>query len=150
MYSHFMSCLRFLSPNLQWINHTCCLSYTDNTMPADALATLWARASSGMVLTPKPKYSIASIRRIYQSHRYGRPQAAFCEPAGSYDKTTRTAICFKHKTQYLLIRAPYTRIVVFWHISNIPPMISQSQINCNTPTFYIAAIYCYTTGSWLL
>ena len=70
-----------------------------------------------------------------------------------YDKTTRAAICFEHKTQYLLIRAPYTRIVVFWHISNIPPMISQSQISCNTPTFCIAAIfvkYCYTTGSWLL
>ena len=30
------------------------------------------------------------------------------------------------------MRAPYTRIVVFWHISNIPPMISQSQISCNT------------------
>ena len=78
---------------------------------------------------------------IDQSHRYGRPQAACREPAGSYDKTTRTAICFEHKTQYLLIRAPHTRIVVFWHISNIPPMISQSQISCNTPTFYIAAIF---------
>ena len=90
---------------------------------------------------------------IDQSHRYGRPQAACREPAGSYDKTTRTAICFEHKTQYLLIHAPYTRIVVFWHISNIPPMISQSQISCDTPTFYIAAIfvkYYYTTGSWLL
>ena len=90
---------------------------------------------------------------IDQSHRYGRPQATCREPAGSYDKTTRTTICFEHKTQYLLIRAPYTRIVVFWHTSNIPPMISQSQISCNTPTFYIAAIfvkYCYTTGSWLL
>ena len=55
--------------------------------------------------------------------------------------------------QYLLIRAPHTRIMVFWHISNIPPMISQSQISCNTLIFYIAAIfvkYCYTTGSWLL
>ena len=64
-----------------------------------------------------------------------------------YDKTTRTAICFEHKTQYLLIRAPYTRIVVFLH------MIWQSQISCKTPMFYIAAIfvkYCYTTGSWLL
>ena len=93
------------------------------------------------------------LHPIDQSHRYGRPQAACREPAGSYDKTTRTAICFEHKTQYLLIRAPYTRIVVFWHISNIPPMISQSLISCNTPTFYIAAIfvkYCYTTGSWLL
>ena len=90
--------------------------------------------------------------RIDQSHRYGHHQAACREPAGSYDKTTWTAICFEHKTQYHLIRAPYTRIVVFWHISNIPPMISQSQISC-TPTFYIATIfvkYCYTTGSWLL
>ena len=78
---------------------------------------------------------------IDQSHRYGRPQAAYREPAGSYDKTTRTAVCFEHKMQYLLIHAPYTRIVVFWHISNIPPMISQSQISCNTPTFYIAAIF---------
>ena len=87
------------------------------------------------------------------AHRYGRPQAACREPAGGYDKTTRTAICFEQKTQYLLIHAPYTRIVVFWHMSNIPPMILQSQISCNTPTFYIAAIfveYCYTTGSWLL
>ena len=95
----------------------------------------------------------AGILLIDQSHRYGRPQPPCREPAGSYDKTTRTAICFEHKTQYILIHAPYTRIVVFWHISNIPPMISQSQISCNTPTFYIAAIfvkYCYTTGSWLL
>ena len=30
---------------------------------------------------------------------------------------------FEHKTQYLFIRAPYTYIVVFWHMSNIPPMI---------------------------
>ena len=90
---------------------------------------------------------------IDQSHRYGRHQAACHEPAGSYDKTTWTAICFEHKTQYILIHAQYTPIVVFWHISNIPSMISQSQISCNTPTFYIAAIfvkYCYTTGCWLL
>ena len=100
----------------------------------------------------KPALSL-SLDRIDQSHRYGRPQAACREPAGSYDKTTRTAICFEHKTQYFSIRAPYTRIVVFWHISNMPPMISQSQISCNTPTFYIAAIfvkYWYSTGSWLL
>ena len=72
---------------------------------------------------------------IDQSHKCGRHQAACREPAGSYDKTTRTAICFEHKTQYLLIRAPYTRIVVFWHISNIPPMASQSLNSCNTPMF---------------
>ena len=90
-------------------------------------------------------HTVASIRPV--------SQAACHEPAGSYDKTTRTAICFEPKTQYLLIRAPFTRIVVFWHISNIPPMISQSQISCSTSTFYIATFfvkYCYTTGSWLL
>ena len=108
-------------------------------------------------LSPGPRQAIvwtnAGTLLIDRSHIYGHPQAACREPAGSYDKTTRTAICFEHKTQYLLIRAPSTHIVVFWHISNIPPMISQSQISCNTPTFYIAAIivkYCYTTGSWLL
>ena len=95
------------------------------------------------------------ITPIDQSHRYGCHQVACREPVGSYDKTTWTAIaiCFEHKTQYLLICAPYTRIVVFWHISNMSPMISQSQISCNTPTFYTATIfvkYCYTTNSWLL
>ena len=86
---------------------------------------------------------------LYTSLTYA---GAARRPAGSYDKTTRTAICFEHKTQYLLIRAPYTRIVIFWHIGNIPHMISQSQISCNTPTFCIAVFvkYCYTTGSWLL
>ena len=70
-------------------------------------------------------FTCSPVCSIDQSHRYGRHQAACREPAGTYDKTTRTAICFEHKTQYILIRAPYTRIVVFWHISN---MISQSQI----------------------
>ena len=95
----------------------------------------------------------AKLVSIDQSHRYGRHQAACSGPAGSYDKTSRTAICFEHKTQYLLTRAPWNRIVFFWHISNIPPMILQSRISCNTPKFYIVAIfvkYCYTTSSWLL
>ena len=55
--------------------------------------------------------------------------------------------------KYVLIHGPYTRIVVFWHISNTPLMISESQIGYNTAMFCIAAIfvkYCYTIGSWLL
>ena len=31
------------------------------------------------------------------------------------------------------MHAPYTHIVVFWHVNNIPPMISYSQICCNAP-----------------
>ena len=72
---------------------------------------------------------------IDQSHRHGRPQAACREPAGSYDKTTRTAICFEHKTQYLLIHAPYTRIVVFWHISNLPPLFRRVKLVVIPPRF---------------
>ena len=64
---------------------------------------------------------ISGVWVIDQSHRYGRHQTACREPAGSYDKSIRTDICFEHKTQYLLIRAPYARTLVFWHISNIPP-----------------------------
>ena len=60
---------------------------------------------------------------------------------------------FRHKTQYALIHAPYTHIVVFWHIGNIPLVISKSQIYYNTSTFGIVVIfvkYCYTASSWLL
>ena len=39
----------------QWSNPTCCLSYTVNTMPADAQATYGATASAGMVMTPEPE-----------------------------------------------------------------------------------------------
>ena len=91
---------------------------------------------------------------------HNRPVSQIRAPSGGLSRTSgklwqdySNCYMFEHKTQYLLIRAPYTRIVVFWYISNIPPMISQSQISCNTPTFYIAATfvkYCYTTGSWLL
>ena len=34
--------------------------------------------------------------------------------------TVHGIIYFEHKTEYLLIHAPFTRIVVFWHISNMP------------------------------
>ena len=42
----------------------CCLSYTANTVPADALATLGACAPPSMVLTPKAGYSVSSTRRL--------------------------------------------------------------------------------------
>ena len=41
---------------------------------------------------------------------------------------------------YVLFHTPYNRIVVYWHINNIPQMILYSQICCNTAMFYIAAI----------
>ena len=81
------------------------------------------------------------------------PLAACREPAGKLWQLCNVLYVLEHKTQYILIHAPFTRIVVFWHIGNVPPMISQSQICCNTVTFCKAAIfvkYCYTTVSGLL
>ena len=42
-------------PNSQWSNHTCCLSFSVNTMTGHYLVTLGSRASAGMVLTPKAR-----------------------------------------------------------------------------------------------
>ena len=80
------------------------------------------------------------IDKINQSHRFGRSQAACREPAGSYDKTTRTAICLEHKTPYLLIRAPYTCIVIFWHIRNIPPWFRRVKLVVIPPLLYSSNI----------
>ena len=51
------------------------------------------------------------------------PLACCREPAGSYNRMSYVLYVFEHKTQYLLIHAPYNRIVVFWHISNMSPYI---------------------------
>ena len=52
------------------------------------------------------------------------PLAACRKPVLDYNTLPKLLYGFEHKKQYVLIHAPYTRIVVFWHISNIPPMIS--------------------------
>ena len=69
------------------------------------------------------------------------PLAACCEPAGKLWQLCKVLYVSEHKTQYLLIHAPFTRIVVFWHIGNVPPMISESQICCSTATFCVATIF---------
>ena len=51
------------------------------------------------------------------------PLAAGRELAGKLWQLCKVLYVFEHKTQCPLIHAPYTRIVVFWHINNMPPMI---------------------------
>ena len=51
------------------------------------------------------------------------PLAACRLPAGKLWQLCKVFYVFEHKTQYLLIHAPFTRIVVFWHIGNVLPMI---------------------------
>ena len=52
------------------------------------------------------------------------PLMACREPAGSYNWLPKVLYGFEHKTQYLLIHAPHTRMVMFWHVSNMHPYIS--------------------------
>ena len=52
------------------------------------------------------------------------PLAACRKPAGKLWQLGKVLYVFEHKAQYILIHAPFTRIVVFWHIGNVPPMIS--------------------------
>ena len=47
------------------------------------------------------------------------PRAACREPAEKLWQLYKVLYVFEHKTQYLLIHAPFTRIVVFWHIGNV-------------------------------
>ena len=51
------------------------------------------------------------------------PLSACHEPAGKLWQLYKVSYVLEHKMQYILIHAPYTRIAVFWHISNIPQMI---------------------------
>ena len=52
------------------------------------------------------------------------PLAACREPAGKLRQLYKVLYVFEHKMQYLLIHVPFSRIVVFWHIGNVPPTIS--------------------------
>ena len=51
------------------------------------------------------------------------PLAACRESAGKLWQLRKVLYVFEYKTQYLLIPTLFTRIVVFWHIGNVPPMI---------------------------
>ena len=46
------------------------------------------------------------------------------ELAGKLWQLCKVLYVFEQKTQYLLIHAQFTRIVIFWHIGNVAPMIS--------------------------
>ena len=50
--------------------------------------------------------------------------AASREPAGKSWQLYNVSYVFEQKTQYLLIHAQFNCIVIFWHIGNVPPMIS--------------------------
>ena len=51
-------------------------------------------------------------------------QAASREPAGKLWQLCKVLYVFEQNKRQLLIHAQFTRIVIFWHIGNVPPMIS--------------------------
>ena len=52
------------------------------------------------------------------------PLVACHEPAGKLWQLCKVLYVFEHKTQYLLIHAPFTSIMIFSHIGTVPTMIS--------------------------
>ena len=51
------------------------------------------------------------------------PLAACRKPVWKLWQLSKVLNVFEYKTLYILIHAPFTRIVVFWHVGNVPPMI---------------------------
>ena len=52
------------------------------------------------------------------------PRATRHKPAGVQNRQPSVLYVFEDKKKTILIHALHTRIVAFWHISNIPPRIS--------------------------
>ena len=63
------------------------------------------------------------------------PLAACCEPTGKLWQLWKVLYVFEHKTQYLLIHAPFTRIVVFWHIVTYPQWFRRVKFVVIPPCF---------------
>ena len=63
------------------------------------------------------------------------PLAACREPAGKLWQLRKVLYVFEHKTQYLLIHAPFTRIVLFWHIGNVPQWFRRVKFVVIPPRF---------------
>ena len=77
------------------------------------------------------------------------PLAARRERAGFQTRPSSVLYVFEHKTKNILIHAPHTRTVAFWHISNVLPRISWSEIWNITFILYQAAIvvlHYFTSG----
>ena len=58
---------------------------------------------------------------INDFHKCGCPKRPAANRRGTRTMPPNVLHVFEHKTQCMLIHAPHTRIMVFWHISNIPP-----------------------------
>ena len=83
---------------------------------------------------------VMGMASIDQSHRYRRPRADCRETSGKlWQDVLELLYVFEHKTQYLLIRAPYTRIVVCGNIST-PNDFAKSNLSLYPHVFYSSNI----------
>ena len=79
---------------------------------------LWWEILFG-IIDPMRSYSVEKNTRVSQM----RELLAGCRELARVI-VLMVLYVFEHIMQHLLIHVPYTRIMVFWHINNIPPEIS--------------------------
>ena len=78
-------------------------------------------------------YVMCDSNRLVSQMR--APLAACREPAGKLWQLCKVVYDFEHNAQYFLIHAPFSRIVVFWHIGNVPQMLRENL--CEMDYWYI-------------
>ena len=61
---------------------------------------------------------------ISEFQKCGCPWRPVANQQGVQNKQPSVIYVFGHKTKNILIYAPHTHIVAFWHIRNIPPRVS--------------------------
>ena len=99
--------------------------YDPQTFPLFILEGLWryfaftgrrgfsSTVDSGNLLSPNKPVSQMRV-----------PLVARLEPAGTPNRPPNVLYVLEYKTLYILIHALHTRPVAFWHMCNMPPMIS--------------------------
>ena len=124
--------------NQLWNNNACCLSCTANNIPADVLATLGARASAGMVLTPKAGIVIPTLApEEWLPTFMGNPQQRQIAQLMS-----RFLYQIMPHIWYIQYMSPTSLIVLFCKISNTSHTKSQNLM------FLISFCSCLCTIHW--
>ena len=64
------------------------------------------------------------------------------ELARNYDSLFLCAICFEHKTQYILLHAPYSGTLWYFDISVICPLKSRRVDFVTIPPYFYSSRFC--------
>ena len=136
-------CKVILDPGVEWTRPVCdqlarefhCgLNHIETDLPSSH--HIWYTTTS------MPTISLKGARGVWNSISQMQALLEACRKlVGDCNRLPEVQYDFEHKAWDLLIYAPYSCIVVFQHISDIPRRISLRQICYNTPMFCIVAIF---------